>query len=71
MLSGIEIEAVFICGKQIHRREVTGIERTLTPKYFSEQGKLDVNTPTCLAFHLGLSVNTKRKEENQTCVKIL
>jgi hypothetical protein len=45
--------AVFICGKQIHRRIITKIERIPTPDYFSEQGQKDVNTPTCLGFHLG------------------
>ena len=58
-LSGIEIEAIFICGKRKHTREVTGIERITTPDYFSEQGKQDVDTSTCLAFYLGSSVNTK------------
>jgi hypothetical protein len=52
-LSGCEIEAVFICGKRKHVRVCLGIERIPTPDYFSEQGKKDVNTPTCLAFHLG------------------
>jgi len=52
-LSGVEMEAVFICGKRIHRREITGIERIKTPAWFSNQGKHDVDTETCLAFHLG------------------
>ncbi|MFA5365398.1 MAG: hypothetical protein WC325_09495 [Candidatus Bathyarchaeia archaeon] len=52
-LSGIEAQAVFICGKRKHVRELTGVERLKTPEYFSEQGKKDVDTPTCLAFHLG------------------
>jgi hypothetical protein len=52
-LSGVEVQAVFICGKRKHVRELTGIERLKTPDYFSEQGKKDVNTPTCLGFHLG------------------
>lgn len=48
-----EYMAVFICGKRTHRREIVAIERIKTPDYFSEQGNLDVDTPTCLAFHLG------------------
>ena len=45
--------AVFICGKSVHRREIIMIQRIKTPDYFSNQGKRDVDTPTCLAFHLG------------------
>ena len=45
--------AVFICGKRVHRREITMIERIKTPEYFSDQGKKDVDTATCFAFHLG------------------
>ena len=48
-----EFEAVFICGKRIHRREIEAIARIKTPDYFSAQGKKDVNTETCLVFHLG------------------
>lgn len=57
MLSGVELEAVFICGKQIHRREITGISRIKTPEWFSDQGKKDVDTPTCLAFYLGSALD--------------
>jgi hypothetical protein len=46
------IIGVFICGKRIHRRTVEQIVRMSTPS-FSEQGKKDVNTPFCFAFHLG------------------
>ena len=52
----ISTVAVFICGKRVHRREVTQIDKIVTPGYFSEQGKQDVDTPTCLAFHLGAIV---------------
>jgi len=52
-LSGVEAQAVFICGRRKHVRELTGVERLKTPSYFSKQGKKDVNTPTCLGFHLG------------------
>jgi hypothetical protein len=45
--------AVFICGKRKHVRYCRKIVRCPTPEYFSEQGKQDVNTPTCLAFQLG------------------
>lgn len=47
------IVAVFICGKRKHSRYVRGIERIWTPTMLSEQGQRDVDTPTCLAFHLG------------------
>ena len=45
--------AVFICGKRIHRREITDIELMPTPEWFSDQGKEDIDTSTCFAFHLG------------------
>jgi hypothetical protein len=51
--SGVELQAVFIVKKKIHRRRITGIERMITPDHFSAQGKKDVSTPRCLAFHLG------------------
>lgn len=50
---------VFICGKRLHRREVIKIQRIKTPDWFSEQGKRDVDTPTCLAFHLGKKILPK------------
>lgn len=50
--------AVFICGKQIHRRQIMEIDRIKTPNSFSEQGKKDVNTPYCFAFHLGRELKT-------------
>jgi hypothetical protein len=49
--------AVFICGKRVHRRKITLIQKIETPScLFSEQGKKDVDTPTCYAIHLGLEV---------------
>lgn len=62
--------AVFICGKRVHRRKITYVQKTKTPDWFSEQGKADVNTPTCFAIYLGeefaVYVNkTKEKEVNQ------
>ncbi len=62
-LSGVDAEGVFICGKRKHVREVTGVERLLTPTYFSEQGKKDVNTPTCLGFHLGAQIGSSSSME--------
>lgn len=50
---------VFICGKRVHRREITWIQKmdTLdTPTWFSEQGKKDVSTPKCYAIYLGKEV---------------
>ena len=49
--------AVFICGKRVHRRRIIAIEKRATPDYFSEQGKKDVDTPLCFAFHLGDEVH--------------
>jgi len=49
---GNEADAVFVCGKRVHRRLVTQIVRMVTPA-FSEQGRKDVDTPYCWAFHLG------------------
>lgn len=45
--------AVFICGKQVHRRKIIDITRLPTPDGFSEQGKQDVDTTMCFAIHLG------------------
>jgi len=50
--------AVFICGKQIHRRQILMIQEIETPDWFSEQGKEDVNTETCFAISLGAQVWT-------------
>jgi len=44
--------AVFICGKKVCTKRIIYIERLPTPNNFSEQGKKDVDTPTCLAFYL-------------------
>jgi len=44
--------AVFICGKRVLRKRIIYIERIPTPENFSEQGKKDVDTKTCLAFHI-------------------
>ena len=45
--------AVFICGKRVHRRLITLIQKVDTPSWFSDQGKKDVYTPKCYAVHLG------------------
>lgn len=47
---------VFICGKRIHRREITKISLMKTPDDFSAQGKKDVNTKLCFGFHLGAEI---------------
>lgn len=49
--------AVFVSGHtklgpRMYRCPVTYIELLLTPKSFSPQGKLDVDTPTCFGIHL-------------------
>jgi hypothetical protein len=48
--------AVFICGKEVHRRQITMIQEVDTPSWFSEQGKKDVDTSTCFAIHLGKQI---------------
>ena len=53
--------AVFICGKRIHRRQITLIQEVETPSFFSEQGKKDVDTPTCFAIHLGYEIDNSKK----------
>lgn len=53
---GVHAEAVFICGKRSHRREITMISRHQTPGDFSAQGKQDVNTPYCFNFYLGAAI---------------
>ncbi len=52
-----EVVAVFISGKRVHKREVLIIELIKTPDFFSDQGKRDVDTFTCWAFHLGKQVS--------------
>jgi len=52
-LDNVDAQAVFICGKRIHRRKVTAIFRIKTPDDFSDQGKKDVDTEFCFGFHLG------------------
>ena len=49
--------AVFLCGKRVHRRKVTYVEKVLTPSWFSEQGKKDVPTEFCYAIYLGEKIN--------------
>lgn len=51
-ITELHYAGVFLSGKRIHRREIDCISRIPTPKYFSDQGKKDVNTDTCFAFHL-------------------
>lgn len=50
---------VFLCGKRIHRREITLIQKINTPSWFSEQGKKDISTPKCYAIHLGKVVEER------------
>lgn len=45
--------AVFLCGKRIHRRKICSISLMRTPSSFSAQGRKDVDTDLCYAFHLG------------------
>lgn len=45
--------AVFLCGKQVHRRRILFVEEIPTPDWFSSQGRKEVDTPTCFAVHLG------------------
>ena len=58
--------AVFICGKTVYRHPIVQIDRMPTPATFSLQGKKDVDTPTCFAFHLEPEkfVAIKLSEEN-------
>lgn len=57
---GAEV-AVFLCGKRVHRRRILKIKRIKTPEWFSEQGKKDVDTPTCLAIYLGSEIKEPSK----------
>ena len=45
--------AVFLCGKDVHRRLIDTVHHIITPSWFSAQGRRDVPTPTCFAIHLG------------------
>lgn len=56
--------AVFICGKQVHRRKITLIQEIDTPSWFSVQGKKDVDTPTCYAIHLGPQIESNRGKQD-------
>ena len=53
----VAVTGVFICGKRIHRREITNIAIMKTPDDFSDQGKKDVDTKFCFAFHLGEEIS--------------
>ncbi len=48
--------AVCLCGKRIHRRKIWGIALMKTPSTFSAQGRKDVDTELCWAFHLGEAI---------------
>lgn len=57
-IPSMPVQAVFICGKRIHRRMIRMIGRIETPAHlFSDQGRKDVNTQYCWAFFLGDVVN--------------
>jgi len=49
--------AVFVCGKDVHRREITGVRIDQPEKVLgrplSEQGKRDIPTATCIVVELG------------------
>jgi hypothetical protein len=49
--------AVFVCGKDVHRRWITGFSEgkpeTYLGRELSEQGKKDIPTEFCIATHLG------------------
>lgn len=49
--------AVFVCGKQVHRREITSIEtgnpKEILGRELSEQGKKDIPMEYCIAIYLG------------------
>ena len=51
--------AVFICGKQVHRRKILKIQLVRTRGWFSDQGKKDVSTLYCYAIYLGSEVTKK------------
>lgn len=53
------VQAIFICGKRKHIREIIRIERRTTPEDLNEQGRKDISTATCLIFHLGRQINKK------------
>ena len=52
--------AVFVCGKAVHRREITGRRRDDPEKVLgrplSEQGKQDIPTAKCIVVELGAEV---------------
>lgn len=59
-LANVEI-AVFVCGKDVHRRRITRVEHISTPLNFSEQGRKDVSTASCFAIFLGESLDQYTK----------
>ena len=50
-------QAVFVCGKDVHRREIVGIQLGLPEDFLdrelSYQGKLDIPTKMCFCIKLG------------------
>jgi hypothetical protein len=60
-------EAVFVCGKGVHRRKITRVtvEKTDTVlnRRLSEQGKKDVPTESCYAIWLGDEINREAPEK--------
>jgi len=50
--------AIFLCGRQVHRRQITSIEFIETPKGFSKQGRKDIPTTYCWAIHLGEEIKS-------------
>ena len=53
----VDAIAVFISGKRIHRRKILNIALQKTPDNFSDQGRKDIDTGSCFAFHLGAALN--------------
>jgi len=51
--TGDFFEGLLLCGKRKHSLKIWAVEKLATPNYFSDQGKKDVDTPTCFGFHLG------------------
>lgn len=55
---GTEVVAVFLCGKDVHRRELVKVAWYRTPqevlgRKLSEQAKRDVGTGRVIGFHVG------------------
>ena len=68
LLDGQPEIAVFVCGKDVHKRKITGFSlgrpEDFLGRELSEQGKKDIPTEICIVTHLGEQENDCRESFN-------